>query len=193
MQAAFVFVTATFAMLLFAAATQGYFLAPSRWWESAALLLVAFTLFVPNFWLERVQPRFETLPATQFEAALDGGRARRPRLRIVVEGPTSRHGARRAPPCRSRSTRRPPDQRLDQTGLFLMPEDDVVMDEPMLRHALCRCDLSGFDFYGADPGEIAEVERPADRLAGAGLLSSRAAAAGARDLLQRRRQTKPAF
>ncbi|KKM79171.1 hypothetical protein LCGC14_1352630, partial [marine sediment metagenome] len=38
LQAVFVFVIATFAMLLFAAATQGYFLAKSRIHESAALL-----------------------------------------------------------------------------------------------------------------------------------------------------------
>jgi TRAP-type uncharacterized transport system fused permease subunit len=59
---AFVFVIATFAMLLFAAATQGYFLRPLAPVGNAALLLVAFTLFVPNFWLNRVQPPFETLP-----------------------------------------------------------------------------------------------------------------------------------
>jgi TRAP-type uncharacterized transport system fused permease subunit len=35
------------AMLVFAAATQGYFLVRSRWYESIALLLVTFTLFRP--------------------------------------------------------------------------------------------------------------------------------------------------
>ena len=44
-----VIVSATIAMLLFAAATQGYWLVRSRWWESIALLLVAFTLFRPGF------------------------------------------------------------------------------------------------------------------------------------------------
>jgi len=43
LQAVFVFIVATIAMLLFAGATQGYFLAKSRIWESAALLLVAFS------------------------------------------------------------------------------------------------------------------------------------------------------
>ena len=45
-------------MLLFAAATQGYFLAKSRIYESLALLVVAFTLFVPNVWLNMVQDPF---------------------------------------------------------------------------------------------------------------------------------------
>ncbi len=42
-----IFIVATIAMLIFAAATQGWFLVKSRWYESVLLLLVAFTLFRP--------------------------------------------------------------------------------------------------------------------------------------------------
>src|SRR3546814_6145175 len=51
-QAVIVFVTATLAMLMFTAAMQGYFLARSRIYETIALLLVAFTLFRPGFWMD---------------------------------------------------------------------------------------------------------------------------------------------
>jgi TRAP-type uncharacterized transport system fused permease subunit len=34
-------------MLVFAAATQGYFLVKTRWYETLLLLLVTFTLFRP--------------------------------------------------------------------------------------------------------------------------------------------------
>src|SRR3546814_11062293 len=51
-----VFISATVAMLLFAAGTQGFFLVRSRLWESVALILIAFTLFRPGFWLDLVQP-----------------------------------------------------------------------------------------------------------------------------------------
>ncbi len=55
-----VIVSATIAMLLFAAATQGYWLTKSRKWESAALLLITFTLFRPGFWWDMVyEPRTE--------------------------------------------------------------------------------------------------------------------------------------
>ncbi|MCB1724768.1 MAG: TRAP transporter permease [Gammaproteobacteria bacterium] len=60
-----VIISATAAMLLFAAATQGYWLVKSRLWESLALLLVAFTLFRPGFWWDEIYPPTETLPATQ--------------------------------------------------------------------------------------------------------------------------------
>ena len=99
-QAVFIFVVATFAMLLFAAATQGYFLARSKLWESAALLLVAFTLFVPNFWLDRIQPPFEDRPGIQFEellSAADPG----DELRFYVEGPDFNTGEQRATTLRS--------------------------------------------------------------------------------------------
>ncbi len=51
--------TAVIAMLVFAAATQGYFFAKSRWYESLALLLVCFTLFRPGFWMDMIHPPFD--------------------------------------------------------------------------------------------------------------------------------------
>jgi TRAP transporter 4TM/12TM fusion protein len=50
---------AVVAMLVFAAATQGYFLVRTRWWETIALLLVCFTLFRPGFWMDQLFPPFE--------------------------------------------------------------------------------------------------------------------------------------
>ncbi len=67
----FVFVTATVAMLLFAAATQGWFLARNRIWESAMLLLVAFTIFRPGFFWEYAFPSYQERPATEFVQALE--------------------------------------------------------------------------------------------------------------------------
>ena len=42
--------SAVMAMLMFAAATQGFFVVRGRWWETLALLLISFTLFRPGFW-----------------------------------------------------------------------------------------------------------------------------------------------
>src|SRR5690606_37060959 len=64
-KAVFVFIVAVVAMLLFAGATQGYFMAKSRLWETAALLLIAFTLIRPGFWLDRVDPPFVESPGTE--------------------------------------------------------------------------------------------------------------------------------
>ena len=68
-QGIFVFIVATIAMLLFAAATQGWFLARNRIYETVALLLIAFTLFRPGFWMDMIAPPFESVPPAQIEAA----------------------------------------------------------------------------------------------------------------------------
>jgi hypothetical protein len=72
-------------MLLFAAATKGYWLTRSRLWESLALILVAFTLFRPGFWWDEIYAPTETLPATAIveraaQAGPDGN------LQMLVEG-----------------------------------------------------------------------------------------------------------
>ncbi|OYX43017.1 MAG: C4-dicarboxylate ABC transporter [Rhodobacterales bacterium 32-67-9] len=84
-QGIFVFIIATIAMLLFAAATQGWFLARNRIYESAALLLVAFTLFRPGFWMDMVFPPFtEAAPANIAAAA--GNTPEGEDLRLRVSG-----------------------------------------------------------------------------------------------------------
>ncbi|WP_378943274.1 TRAP transporter permease [Paracoccus sp. R86501] len=66
----FVFVTATIAMLLFAAATQGWFLARNRIWETVLLLVIAFSIFRPGFFWEYAFPSYQERPATEFVQAL---------------------------------------------------------------------------------------------------------------------------
>ncbi|MDX1654146.1 MAG: TRAP transporter permease, partial [Candidatus Competibacteraceae bacterium] len=85
LQGILIFVVATVAMLIFAAATQGFFLARSRWYESALLLLVAFSLFRPGFWMDMIFPPYEEVePARLVEVAdqLPSGAE----LRLHVEG-----------------------------------------------------------------------------------------------------------
>ena len=75
------------AMLTFAAATQGYWLTKSRWWETLLLLLVAFSLFRPGFWWDMLYPRFDIVPPTaiaQAAAALEDDAS----LRLRTSGET---------------------------------------------------------------------------------------------------------
>lgn len=187
-----VFVVATIAMLLFAAATQGYFLARSRVWESGALLLVAFTLFVPNFWLDRLQPAYVAEPGTAFESAVleaeEGDY-----LRFVVAGPDFTTGAPRSTTLVLTVDNTPPEGRLAATGLFLMPEADrMLMDEPLPATPFAEA-LQGFDFYGNDPVEILSVQSPNDRMPQEVFYLPALLLLGVVILFQRRRQTKPAF
>jgi len=60
-----VIITAVIAMLVFAAATQGYFLTKNRIWETIALLLIAFTLFRPGYFWDMAFPPFIEKPGTE--------------------------------------------------------------------------------------------------------------------------------
>lgn len=62
-----IFIVATAAMLVFAAGTQGYFFARSKIYESILLILIAFTLFRPGFWLDLVWSPYEQIDATKIE------------------------------------------------------------------------------------------------------------------------------
>lgn len=66
-----IFVVATIAMLIFAAGTQGYFLVRSRWYESLLLLLVAFTLFRPGFWMDIIHDPYRDIEPTELVQALE--------------------------------------------------------------------------------------------------------------------------
>jgi TRAP transporter 4TM/12TM fusion protein len=73
------------AMLVFAAATQGYFLTKSRWHETIALLLVCFTLFRPGFWLDMVAPPFVELKGEAMVKAIEEAPAGTGK-RVWIEG-----------------------------------------------------------------------------------------------------------
>ncbi|MDF0751122.1 TRAP transporter permease [Marinobacter sp. 71-i] len=57
--------SAVTAMLVFSAATQGYWFTKSYKWESALLLLITFTLFRPGYWWDMVYPATEDRPGTE--------------------------------------------------------------------------------------------------------------------------------
>ncbi len=90
-KAVLIFIVAVTAMLLFAAATQQYFLVRNRIWESLALLLIAFSLFRPGFWLDKVHAPFdEAVPSTIVEVA--GKLPDDSKLRVVVGGEDATSG-----------------------------------------------------------------------------------------------------
>jgi TRAP transporter 4TM/12TM fusion protein len=78
-------ITATIASMMFAAATQGYFITKSRLHESLLLLLVTFTLFRPGFWMDMLYPPYEEIPPTELTRLVEEA-PRNGNLRVWVEG-----------------------------------------------------------------------------------------------------------
>ncbi|MDR5897530.1 TRAP transporter permease [Halomonas vilamensis] len=156
LQGILIFVVSTIAMLIFAAATQGFMIARNRWYESIVLLLVAFTLFRPGFWMDMIHDPYESVPPAQFVQAL-GDVDDDATMRLQIAG-TDAYGD----PMTTYMTLPVPDgdtgeQRLENLGLELFFEDErAVVD--MVAYGSQASDL-GFDF----DQEIIEVLAPVDR------------------------------
>ena len=77
--------TAVIAMLIFAAATQGFFIVKSRWYESVAMLLVCFTLFRPGFWMDMIHPAFDEVKGEEMTRVITEAPANTSK-RVWIEG-----------------------------------------------------------------------------------------------------------
>ncbi|WFF41791.1 TRAP transporter fused permease subunit [Salinicola endophyticus] len=152
-----IFIVATAAMLIFAAATQGFMLVKSRWYESALLLLVAFTLFRPGFWMDMADAPYREVPPAQFEQAL-GEIGPRDHLMVRVDG-LDAYGAPtsfvvQVPATEGASG----SERLDSLGLHLMQEDGKVLVDTTDFGS--QAEKLGFDF----DQQIVSVRVPRDQL-----------------------------
>ncbi|WP_417250372.1 TRAP transporter permease [Celeribacter sp.] len=163
LQGVIVFIVATIGILVFTAATMGYFLTKSRIWETVGLLLVAFALFRPGFFMNQVQPPYHDIEPIAFEAAL----AEAPEgstLRTVVSGPDFDTLEIKELTLALNVPEGDAAARLDALGLMLAPEGDVMrLDEPMFGAPVSE-KLSTFDFYGDDPVQITAIQAPANQL-----------------------------
>ena len=77
--------SALVAMLVFAAATSGYFFARNRWYETILMLLICFTLFRPGFWMDMIKPPFEELKGQAMVTAIEAAPAGTEK-RVWIEG-----------------------------------------------------------------------------------------------------------
>jgi hypothetical protein len=121
-----IFIVATIAMLIFAAGTQGYFLVRSRWYESVLLLLVAFTLFRPGFWMDIVHDPYRNIAPTELAQALgDVEAGSQLRLRVLGENDVGdlREISLLLPVPEGASG----EERLDKLGLMTYVEGDKVL------------------------------------------------------------------
>ncbi len=149
--------SATTAMLVFSAATQGYWLTKSKWYETIGLLLITFTLFRPGFWWDMVYPPIEEVSPQHIEQVLadlpNGGD-----IRLRVEGETL-DGAFQTkivqlPFAENAITGA---ERLLSTGLELRFEDEKTIVDMVGFGS--PAEKSGIDF----DWNILAVERPLER------------------------------
>ncbi|TKT82685.1 TRAP transporter permease [Aquamicrobium sp. LC103] len=166
--AIFVFLKSTLAMLLFAAATQGFFMARSRMWESALLLLVTVMLLQPGFFLNRVQSPYDQVAPTELlEVVAD--QPENAEIRLNIQGPSFENPEvtlERTMAFDLGPVGEPGEARFERaTGMTALIEGDaVVLEEPIDLNSLAGRMLESMDFYGDQPVRITAVEVTADRM-----------------------------
>ena len=180
-----IFIVATIAMLIFAAGTQGFFLVRSRWYESVLLLVVAFSLFRPGFWMDMVHDPYQDIPPAQLAQALDGvedGSS----LRLRIRGEDAVGDPREFSLLLPVPDGATGEERLQKLGLNLYEEDGKVL-----------VDSVAFGSMAADAGlefdqQILKVRAPTDRWVKELMWIPAFVLFGLIVLLQRRRQVPQA-
>jgi TRAP transporter 4TM/12TM fusion protein len=152
----FVFITATLAMLLFAAATQGWFLTRTRYWEAAALLLIAFTIFRPGFWMDMISPPFVERDPSEIAMAAQNTPAGEP-LRLRIRGLNDVGDMKEWVVLLPLEDAASGEEKLENAGLLLRTEGDkTLVDDAAFGSAAKE---AGLDW----DQEIVHVLRPADQ------------------------------
>jgi hypothetical protein len=139
-----------------------------------------------------VQDPFRTLDGSRFETVL----AEVPegeRLRLLIRGPDFNTGETAETTLVVDATGATGAERLANTGLLLLPEGEVMrLDEPMFGTETAEA-LIDFDFYADAPVTLASIQVAQDRMPAQVFYIPALLLLGLVVLLQRRRQTKPAF
>ncbi|MEM8959196.1 MAG: TRAP transporter permease [Pseudomonadota bacterium] len=163
-QGIIVFIVSTIAILLFTAGTMGWFLTKNRIYESLALILIAFILFRPDFFMDRLQPPFETIAPADLEAAL-GAAPEGSQLRVVVRGPDFMTGVSRettlALPVEGAANGA---DRLGALGLNLIPEGDAMLLEEPFPGTPFFDTMTAFDFYGDESVTVVTAQAEKSQL-----------------------------
>ncbi len=152
----FVFITATIAMLVFAAATQGWFFDRLRAWEIPLLLLIAFSIFRPGFWMDMIVPPFNDVAPSEIAQAAE---ATEPgtELRLRVAG-LDQFGS----PIEFVAPIQMPEgatgeEKLTAAGITLRQDGDkVIIDDVSFDSAAQK---AGLDW----DQEVLQVRQPADQ------------------------------
>ena len=160
LQGILVAVSATIAILIFTAGIMGWFLTRNRIYESVALILIAFALFRPDFFMNRIAPPFARIEPAQLEQAV-GDAAPGSSLRIEVADPDFDTGnMTETTVVLTIGDEADGAARTEALDLIPLEEDGLVkLDEPLFGTPVPD-ELSNFDYYADEPVRITTVQAP---------------------------------
>ncbi|MBU8849815.1 MAG: DUF3394 domain-containing protein, partial [Desulfobacterales bacterium] len=152
-----VIVTSVIGMLVFAAATQGYFLTRNRFYETIAMLLVTFTLFRPGFIWDKIYPPFEEKPGihlVQVVETMEPGAM----LRLKIKGETMMGKEFTKSMMLPVGSAKSGVERLNEIGFEIRTEDNKVLIDNVMFGS--NAEKMGIDF----DQEILLLKIPSERL-----------------------------
>jgi TRAP transporter 4TM/12TM fusion protein len=176
--------TAVIAMLIFAAATQGFFIVKSRWYESVAMLLVCFTLFRPGFWMDMIHPAFDEVKGEEMSQVILDAPADTNK-RVWVEGLNLNGDEIRKGVLLPLGAPGDVKSRLSTSGLSVMADGDALMVVGVKFGS--QAEKLGIE----QSFRITSLEVPADRPAKEWMFLPAFALMGLVVWLQRRRRAAP--
>jgi TRAP transporter 4TM/12TM fusion protein len=150
--------SATTAMLIFSAATQGWWFTKNKWWETILLLVLTFSLFRPGYWWDMIYPSKNLIQGSQIvEIAEDLKPGQTLELRVEGENLEGNYVA--------KTVRLPfedhlitGEERIASMGLMLL-ENDGKMIVDMVEFG-SPAETSGIDFDWEIKWVIQDAERP---------------------------------
>ena len=154
-------ITVVLAMLAFCSAIQNFILVKNKLYETLLLLLVAFSLFRPDFWLNTIQHPYNVLPGNNIFKLIDGyskvsNVSLKSPIRIKFSGPDFDDPEKIIfqNSIINLTDEGNVEDILKKAGLFLkLDGDNVLMEEPLPGSPLFQ-EMKTFDFYADTPVKL---------------------------------------
>ncbi|GEM74308.1 TRAP transporter permease [Vibrio sagamiensis] len=151
-------ISSIIAMLIFSAATQGWWLTRNKWWETVILLVLTFSFFRPGFWWDMIYPAHTVSPGvevTQIAQNLKPGETLK--LRVAGENLEGKYQEKtvRLPFEEQAKTG---EERITSMGLMLQESDNKMLVD-MVEFG-SPAENAGIDFDWEIKSVIQEANRP---------------------------------
>lgn len=153
--------SAVAAMLIFGAATQGYWLTKSRFYESLVLLLVTFTLLRPGFFWDKIYEPYHEEPGTYLMEAMEK-QDENTMIRLMIKGETLNGEEFTKALMLPVGKEAPPEERLREVGFEVIEDNGkVIVDNIMFGS---NAERMGIDFDQEILTVMVETDRPPKQL-----------------------------
>ena len=151
-------------MLAFCSAIQNYIIVKNKLYETIFLIIISFSLFRPDFWLDKYQVPFFEMPGSKIYELLSEEKNifildQKQSIRVEFHGPDFDNPDKTISQNSiiTLNNASSIEKILENAGLYLNREnEDVIMEEPLPGSPLFQ-EMKTFDFYADKPVILKKV------------------------------------